>query len=160
MNDIERNDSERDGSERQLERAIDRIAREQPLRRAPRTLAIAVLARIEDRAAQPWWRKDFLHWPLGARVGFLLSTCVPVAIACVIAIWLDTQLDTASGRLSQAPELTAMHAITAAVQVVNRYFPAEWLYGGAAVVAALYAVIFGLGAVGYRALYARRSDRE
>ena len=31
--------------------------------------------------------------------------------------------------------------------------PAYWLYGGVALVAALYATFFGLGAAAYRALY-------
>src|SRR5712672_3854389 len=55
-----------------LERLLDRTLHELPLRRAPLTLESRVFGELERRAALPWWRRSFAHWPLLARAGFLV----------------------------------------------------------------------------------------
>ena len=63
-----------DKHQEQLERLVDELLRDQPLRHAPNTLEAHVFAEIARRAALPWWRKSFTHWPLLARVAFLIAS--------------------------------------------------------------------------------------
>jgi hypothetical protein len=140
----------------QLEHAIDQLARELPLRRAPQSLSVGVLAAIERRAAQPWWRKDFLHWPVAARLFFLLCACVPAVLACLAAGRFDGELNAASARVAAAAPFTTVHALGTAVRLVANVFSSEWLLGGALAITAVYGFVFGLSAAGYRVLYARR----
>ena len=55
-----------------LERLLDRALHELPSRRAPPTLESRVIRELDRRAALPWWRRSFAHWPLLARAGFLV----------------------------------------------------------------------------------------
>src|SRR6185437_10884347 len=55
-----------------LEQLLDRTLHPLPLRRAPPTLQSRVLEELQRRAALPWWRRSFAHWPSAARAGFVL----------------------------------------------------------------------------------------
>src|SRR5476649_1202935 len=70
-------------SHEKLEQLIHRTLREQPARRAPRSLEQRVLAELERRAALPWWRRSFAHWPLPARAGFLVICAALIGLAFV-----------------------------------------------------------------------------
>jgi hypothetical protein len=143
------------------ERLLNELLREAPMRRAPASLESRVFRELERRAALPWWLRRFARWPAAARVSF-------VAICCAIAgITLDDGGWSAVAQgLSEAfaAPLSWTHAVAATfgsardvaaslIQVI----PATWLYGGLAAAAALYAALFGLTAVAYRALYLQAS---
>jgi hypothetical protein len=144
----------------ELERRLDHALRELPLLRAPATLESRVLSELERRAALPWWRRSFAHWPLPARAVFLLIGAALIRLAFVggsIAVTAVSSL-----QQSGAPPLTWMRqaevlmtsAANLAALLVNMV-PPLWLYAGFAVCALLYAALFGLGAAVYHALYLR-----
>lgn len=139
-----------------LAQALDRLAREQPARRAPATLSPRVMAVIARRAARPWWRQDFQRWPSLARLLFVVCAGLPVVFASILAARFDGQLASLSQRVESLPQFTALQAIGTAAGLVTQVFSNEWFYGGALAITLLYAAMFALGAAGYRALYARR----
>jgi hypothetical protein len=134
----------------ELERLVDRALRELPLRRAPLTLESRVFGELERRAALPWWRRSFAHWPLLARAAFLVICGSLIRLA-----FLGGATAVAGVRsLSWARELGAMTASAAKfAALLANTVPPTWAYEGIAVCAALYAVLFGLGAAVYRTLY-------
>jgi len=148
-------------NEQHLERFIHQALRDLPPRRAPRTLEARVLAEIERRAALPWWRKSFAHWPPIARVVFLI---VGVGVAALAAtVWTKAGFDVAQLRAAFAPELARLASIVSLGEWLRDFaatllgvIPPLWLYGTLALVAAMYAAFFGLGAAAYRTLYADR----
>jgi len=148
------------GSPGQLEQVIHRELRGLPPRRAPRTLEARVLTEIERRAAIAWYHKSWSYWPAPVRVAFAAGSTGLIA-AVVVALTL-------LGRAPQADALAhqvgdRMHGVSTllsfgnwAVDFAGRMFhdiPSLWLYSGLAVIAALYATFFGIGAYAYRTLY-------
>lgn len=151
------------GEHEKLERLIHQTLRDLPARRAPRSLEMRVLAELERRAALPWWRKSYAHWPLAARAAFV------VLGAGVAAAFVFGALSAQAG--FDATALTAVFAREFAwvgaglglargvgdfAGIVFRSIPPLWLYGGLAFVGAMYAALFGLGAAAYRTLYVNR----
>ena len=57
------------------------MLRNLPDRKAPAGLEARVLAEISRRAALPWWRKSFAHWPVAVRLGFLILSARVAAVA-------------------------------------------------------------------------------
>jgi hypothetical protein len=152
-----------DHHEEKLEQLIDRALRAQPLRRAPLELGVRVLAEIERRAALPWWRNNFAHWPLAARAGFLIASYGVVRLALAAAMSLAAILR--SSRIADAlnPAVNWLHGGASIISVtadigasVMRAVPPYWLHDGAVIAVALYAALFGLGAAAYRTLYVTR----
>ncbi len=146
-----------------LERLIHRTLRELPARRAPHSLEARVLAELERRAALPWWRKSFAHWPMAARVAFLVAGAGAVAFVLYAAGFVQTGFDSArlaalSTQLSTFADaaLTVGRGIGEFGHAIGRSLPPLWLYGGLAFVGAMYAALFGLGAAAYRTLYVNR----
>lgn len=146
-----------------LERTIHRALRELPTRRAPRTLEERVLAEIARRAALPWWRKSFAHWPLVARAVFAVVLIGVVKFVLMGAVWVTAGFDAEQFREAFATPFAWMeagfsvvNAISGFFEIVLRSIPPLCLYGGLAVLASLYAALFGLGAAAYRTLYAHR----
>jgi hypothetical protein len=141
-----------------LERLVDRALHDLPLRRAPGTLESRVFAELDRRAALPWWRRSFAHWPLPARAGFLVMCVVLVGF---VFVGVTTAMEGLRS-LSYSGALSLSWAREAGVLMASagnllaslaRVVPPALLYGGVAVCAALYAVLFGLGAAVYRTLY-------
>lgn len=145
--------------DQKLERFIHQTLRDLPPRRAPHTLSARVLDAIQQRAAQPWWRKSFAHWPLPARGGF-----VGASLTLMLGIlWLLSGVDAARlvGGIVPRPEwfgavAAVISAFTDFFAIVVRTIQPPWLYGGLAFLATVYAALFGLGATAYRALQNRR----
>jgi hypothetical protein len=147
-------------SPEQVERLIGQVLSQQPLRSAPRMLRERVLAEIEWRAALPWWRKSFVHWPLGVRMAFVLICLGVVKLALIGIVWLVTGVRsgpvvaTISRQLSWAE--TGVDLVSKAFGVAGlivHAVPSHWLYGGIALAATLYVAVLILGATAYRALY-------
>lgn len=155
--------SQSDNNEEKLERLIARALRAQPARRAPQDLPARVFTEIERRAALPWWRNTFAHWPMAARAGFVVASYGFVRLAIAAAMWVTGTLRSlqTAGALDSARHWLhgPANIISVAADVgaaVVRTVPTYWLYGGAATALALYAVLFGLGATAYRTLYINR----
>lgn len=153
----------RPDSQEELERTIHRTLRELPTRRAPATLEQRVLAELQRRAALPWWRKSFAHWPLGARAGFIVVCAGMVKFAMMLTVWVTSGFDAPAFRTAFAQPyawmeniVAVVNAITSFVEIMLRNIPALWLYGGLAFIAAMYATLFGLGAAAYKVLRTSR----
>ena len=146
-----------------LERAIHRTLRSLPARPAPRSLEQRVLAEIARRAALPWWRKSFVHWPVPARAGFSVLLVGAVKLALMGAVWVMAGFDVAQFREAFAMQFNWMESGFAVVRAIADFFaimgrnvPTLWIYAGLAFFATMYAALFGLGAAAYKALYADR----
>ena len=146
-----------------LERLIHQTLRSVPDRRAPFSLEGRVLAAIAAQAALPWWRKSFLQWPLAAQVAFLVVIAGVVKLVMLGLVWATGDFEFVQFRNAFATQFSWIELIGSAVAgvadfcaVVFRAIPPLWLYGGLAVLASLYATLFGLGAAAYRVLYAQR----
>jgi len=146
-----------------LEKSIHRVLRSLPDRKAPAGLVARVQAELARRAALPWWRKSFAHWPSAVRAGFFAGSGLVVALA-VAGLFVAGQ---SSGAQQLAGGISATYAWVAIVRDVVSVagdkvksfvstIPALWLYGGAATVALCYASVAALGATAYRALLAGR----
>lgn len=146
----------------EIEKLVHRALGELPDRRAPRTLETRVLAEISRRAALPWWRQSFAHWPLAVRAGFfVLSAAVAAALLAGLFLALRSAGSPAvAGALWQRfAWLDALRSAgSGTAQAAGDVFgaiPQYWLYGTLAAIAALYAAIVGLGAAAYRAFATR-----
>jgi len=143
----------------QIEKMVHKALRSLPDRRAPASLEARVLAAVAAQAAIPWWHKSWRHWPRPVRVLFVLG-CGMVA-ALMIGGGAYVQLDLEPGRIGAAADIADRliavgSGVTNLVSLVIRNIPATWLYGSIAVIGAMYAMLFGLGATAYRTLWANR----
>lgn len=143
-----------------LEASIHRVLRSVPQRKAPLDLERRVLAEISRRAALPWWRKSFAHWPSAVRMSFFLASAAAAGalVSALILIVHSTGAQAIAGDFNQrlgwlviGRELAAsaslrLHALAGSV-------PALWLYAAAAVAAFGYATLAALGAATYRAFH-------
>ncbi len=143
----------------ELEKFIHRNLRSLPARRAPRSLESRVLAAIEQQAMVPWYHKSWSYWPAAIR-GTFLGLATGVTGAVVAAFYLIVNGAEAGALMAQTSERlsfvakiyhTAGWIIGFAANVFSS-IPPLWLYGGVALIAALYATFFGLGAAAYRTL--------
>jgi len=142
-----------------LERLIGTAVRGLPPRRAPRTLESQVLAEIERRLAQPWWRMSYAHWPAPVRLLFLIACAALIALVVRASGWVisDVQSGALAGSLPNiAPAATSVSATLAAASSVARIIPPLWIYCGLGLVAVMYTTLFGIGAAAYRTLYVNR----
>ncbi len=152
-----------DNPQKNLEHAIHRTLRALPARRAPVSLEQRVLAEIARRAALPWWSKSFVHWPMGARLGFAVVCAGIVKLLLMGSVWAAGGFDAGEFRAAFAQPFAwleagraLLQACTGLLDIIHRNIPPLWLYGGLAVVATAYATLLGLGAAAYRALTLQR----
>ena len=145
-----------------LERILHRALRDLPSRHAPRSLEQRVLAEIERRAALPWWRKSFAHWPLAARAGFILASAGFIKLALMLGVWVMAGFDGAQFKTAFAPQfawfdnaVVVVNAIAGFFEILFRNIPPLWLYGSLIFFASMYVMLFGLGAAAYKALRAQ-----
>lgn len=148
-------DNPGDGADR-LEQFVDGVLRDQPLLRAPQELEQRVLAQIALRNSLPWWRKSFSHWPGPARLAFLVVCAALVGAAFQAAGWVIAPIGSAARTLHVPPEITLVRTVFTALSTVVHSVPSVWIYGGMAVLAILYATLFGIGAAAYRTIHALR----
>ena len=141
-----------------LDRVVEELLRGQPLRRAPASLEARVIARLGSRGLPvSWWRRGFTHWPLAARVAFLIASYgfIRLALAGVMSVITFVR----SEGIAQAA-ISWVHvgavAVSATVSLGDfllHAIPPLWLYGAAGIGFLLYAALFGLRTVAYRTLY-------
>jgi hypothetical protein len=144
-----------------LESLVDQLVRGQPLRRAPASLEGRVLAQLTlQQTSMPWWRKGFTHWPLAARVAFLIASYgfVRLAIAGAMSVIAFVGSREVAGTAISWVHfgVEAVSATASTCSLILSAIPASWLYGMALCGFALYALLFGLGTVAYRTLYVER----
>jgi hypothetical protein len=150
-------------SEQKLERALTQALQGLPLRRAPSTLELRVVDELERRAALPWWRVSFTHWPAAPRVAFV-AVCIALVAATILggvfAFAGDRSFDQAAALVLSwvQPFLAVMSSAGGVATLLVRVIPPLWLYGGLALGIVLYVALFGLGAAAYRTLYLRPSS--
>jgi hypothetical protein len=141
-----------------LEGLLERTLNELPLRRAPPTLESRVLGELQRRAALPWWRRSFAHWPIAARAVFLVICGALIRLAflggAAAVAGVRSLHESGALSLSWARGIGVLMASGANLAtLLARTVPATWIYEGIAACALLYAVLFGLGAAVYRTLY-------
>ena len=146
-----------------LEQLITRTLRELPVRQAPPSLESRVLAELARRAALPWWRRSFGHWPAPARATFIGGCAGLAKLALMATVWVMAGFDAELFQTAFAAPYAWLHRISSVAtgvveffDIVLRNLPPLWLYGGLAFVALMYVALFGLGAAAYRTLYASR----
>jgi hypothetical protein len=138
----------------ELERQLTRTLRDQPLRRAPDSLERRVRAQLEAGAAVTRWRRGFAHWPLAARVGFLVASVGIVKVALSIAMWLSTPLDARTFSFDLPSQIAWVQTLFVAIGSVARTVPSLWVHAGVALFAIMYLALFGVGASAYRTMRA------
>jgi len=132
------------------EHALTRAVQNLPLRRAPADLEARVLQQLERRLSGDGWRRGFTHWPAAARAGFV-AICISLVGATLVDSRWSSWAYLAVGSIASAADLLT-HIASA--------FPQRWLFTIASVAAAMYAVLFALGAVAYRTLYLSPPPRQ
>ncbi len=136
----------------ELERQLTRTLRDQPLRRAPNTLERRVLAQIEAGAAASSWRRGFAHWPIAARLVFLAASVGVVKLALMIAMWIASPLDSPAVSVDLPSQVAWLQTLLVAIGSVARTVPSLWVHAGLAILALMYAALFGIGATAYRTM--------
>jgi hypothetical protein len=112
-------------SEDRNDQTLRRLLRELPPKRAPAVLESRVLGALTHGDTQAAGH-GYTHWPLPLR-----SACLGVCTAiAALTVYGEASLP--------SPAF---------------WIPTAWWYGGLAAASSLYAVFFGLAALGYHALY-------
>jgi len=148
--------------EQKLESALSEALKGLPLRRAPSTLEARVVGELDRRAALPWWRVSFAHWPAAPRVAFV-AVCIALVAATILggvfAFLGDRPVSEAAALVLSwvHPFLAVMSSAGGVATLLVRVIHPLWLYGGMALGIMLYLALFGLGAAAYR-LYLRPSS--
>jgi hypothetical protein len=119
-------------------------------RSAPASLERRVLAELERRASAPWWRKDFVHWPVAARLLFVIASAGLIRLVIAAPAWLQR-----SSLVDMPPEISWIQTTTHAISLVAEHLPSLLVYGGAALVVTLYVTFFGISAIAYRSVFGR-----
>jgi hypothetical protein len=142
----------------ELESSINRVLRRLPDRKAPPGFESRVMAELSRRAALPWWRKSFAHWPSAARAVFFVISAVAagLVVAGLFFAARSAGASQLSGNLSGsfAWFVVARDIVAAAgarLSMIAASVPPLWLYGIGGLVALCYATLGAVGAAAYRA---------
>jgi hypothetical protein len=136
----------------ELERQLTRALRDQPLRRAPSSLEHRVLAQIESGAVASSWRRGFAHWPMAARLAFIAASVGVVKLALMIATWIAAPLDSPAVSVDLPSQVAWLQTLLVAIGSIVRAVPPVWMHAGLAILALMYAALFGIGATAYRTM--------
>jgi hypothetical protein len=139
-----------------LEQLIGAVLREQPLRRAPPAMESRVLAAIESHAAMSGWRRGFMHWPVFARVAFILASFAIVRFTLLATDWTLTAVNPEGFFAGALSKISWIKVVAEVVYSSLRSIPEHWLWAGLVIVAAIYGALFVISAIAYRTLYANR----
>ena len=137
--------------EQKLERFIDRALRQQTLLRAPASLQSRVLSELARRAALPWWRCSFSHWPMAAKAAFFAACAALIKLAFSGTGWVLGAAAAPAASVRSTAEVAS--SLGSATRLIVESIPTYWIYLGAGFAAVLYLALFGLGATAYRTLY-------
>jgi hypothetical protein len=144
------------------ERLLGDTMRQLPSRPAPISLESRVLAELQRRASQPWWRRSFGHWPSSARAGLVTGCGILAGITLLGGPWTRVAVDSIHATSAMSSWVRQSAAIAGAVGnfmvSLVQALPSTWLLLGLAAASVLYAFLFGLGAAAYRLLYLQPHD--
>ena len=149
--------------EKQLEASVRRELRALGELEAPPEIASRVMRVIGQRAAAPWYRREWLTWPLAVRWVSLVGLLAAFAFLC-FGSWqllhlaaLTPAAREVSGWVSLADAVwNAVNALTSALALAFRSLGPVVLIGGAVMLLICYAMCVGLGTVYWRLAYMRR----
>lgn len=147
--------------QKRLELLVDRLCRQQPLRRAPADLHERVMRQVQLRKVLPWWRQSFMNWPLMLQVAFVATALVTAKLALSVSDWVSSFWVASASAATQSSSLVrdanTLFVVGNKVSAhVASAVPMSWFYVAIAVTAAIYLVLFGIGFTTYRTLYATR----
>ena len=144
-----------------LERQLHEVLRSLPSRAAPEHLSAHVFEQLAQRAAAPWWRRSFWHWPWLMRSLFLAACLVLICASVMGAAGVPAHVPAIPGPLATAhlhllawvSHIAAgINAALALLSALVRALPSAWLEALAVIAGAAYVLLFGLGAAAYRLL--------
>jgi hypothetical protein len=132
----------------------DRALKQLPLRPAPASLMLQVLAAIRRQAALPWYRRPWLSWPRGLQLVSALSLSALIGAV----IWLVTQsgAPVEAAALAQRAETSVglvgsvAEALGRATLVVLRSLSTPVVIGLLSMLGAAYLSCIGLGSACWR----------
>ncbi len=149
----------RDNARQDVDEAlVDRGLRGLGARRAPAGLEARVFDELARRAALPWWRRSFAHWPPTPRAALLLACAglAPLAWragACAAA-FLNDGVRRAAVPLALVRDIlrTAIDA-QSSLRLFDGIVPPTWMAGILVITGILYVALIALTAIAYRTLY-------
>ena len=152
-----------DEYEKQLEAAVRRELDALGELEAPPEIARRVMRVVEQRAALPWYRREWQTWPLALQGGSLVGLLAAFALLC-FGSWqlahfarLTPAAREVSGWFSLAGAAwNAVDVLANAVELAFRSLGPAVLIGSAVMLLVSYAACVGLGTVYWRLAYARR----
>jgi hypothetical protein len=146
-----------------LERLTDRKLKALPDLKAPASLARRVMARVEQRAREPWYRQSWLMWPRALQV-----SSVTVALLLFGGLCYGSWLVPHTGQFSAAQQhmhgwfagfgavWSVVNALSDALVYAVKHLGTGIIVGCLAAVGLGYAMCLGLGTAAYRLAYSRR----
>jgi hypothetical protein len=149
--------------EKQLEAGIRRELNALGELEAPPEIARRVMRVVGQRAAAPWYRREWQTWPLALRGGSLAGLLAAFTLIC-FGSWrlahfaaLTPAARQVSGWVSLADTVwNAANALANALGLAFRSLGPVVLTGGAVMLLVSYATCVGLGTVYWRLAHARR----
>jgi hypothetical protein len=141
-----------------LERLIDGVLRDQPLRRAPAALEARVLARIQLLESSSWRTAGFLRWPLAARFALLVALLAIAKLTVDLVVWLFARdipvTQTVENSVVWAKSTASLFSTMVSLgHALFDAIPSYWITLALVFSAGMYITLFVLGATAYRTLY-------
>lgn len=146
-------------TEQQLAHAVDKLCKQQPLRKAPFDLYERVMREVQLRKALPWWRKSFLHWPMMMQILFVVAALLTAKGVLMLCSWFGANAVATATSITQSSSIvqgstTLLSVSNHMSSVVSHIVPASWIYGAVLSIAMVYLVLIGIGVTTYKTLYA------
>jgi hypothetical protein len=141
-----------------LEKRLDTLFRSLPPRTAPASLEQRVLGELARRAALPWWRQSYLHWPKPMQMTFVLVSATIAALAITMGVdWLrGAEIGALPRVVAQIQALyAALLGVGGVIMNLVKTVPPVWLAAGGALLLTSYATLVGASAAAYRLLKSR-----
>ena len=149
--------------EKQLEAGIRRELNALGELEAPPEIARRVMRIIEQRAAAPWYRREWQTWPLALQAGSLVGLLAAFVLLCYETsqlahfATLTPAAHEVSGWFSLADAVWhAVNVLASALGLAFHSLSPAVLIGSAVMLLFCYATCLGLGTIYWRLAYARR----
>ena len=89
---------------------------------------------------------------MAARLVFLAASVGVVKVALMIAMWIASPLDSPAVSVDLPSQVAWLQTLLVAIGSVVRTVPSLWVHVGLAILALMYAALFGIGATAYRTM--------